>query len=320
MKLKFYLILLALIVLQSGNAFSQNIYKRLSPLKCDSLIQANSDNPNFVILDVRTDREWRGGHLEGSINRSTGDADFQQRLALLPKHKLFLLHCQSGGRSAGAFTKMKNLEFAEVYEMIGGMNDWNKANLPTTTGTAPKLMLVSHNEIAGDVSDTVKVTITNRANDQLIFQSVTIDDEHAITHNFDEEISIEGAEDYTFFIYHSPGYLADDTTQINLESNGGNLQLKVAVEDEVATGISDLASGDFRIYPNPAINKIFVKGLPENRIDELIIYNLLGQVVFQKNNFSDESAIAVSQLKEGIHVVSIKSGNNIFTQKLLIKH
>jgi len=216
MKLKLYLILLALIVLQSGNAFSQNIYKQLSPIKCDSLIQANSDNPNFVILDVRTDREWRGGHLEGSINRSTGDADFQQRLALLPKHKLFLLHCQSGGRSAGAFTKMKNLEFAEVYEMIGGMSDWNKANLPTTTEIAPKLMLVSHKELTGDVSDTVKVTITNRANDQLTFQSVTIDDEHAITHNFDEAIRIEGAEDYTFSIYHSPGYLIDDTTQINL--------------------------------------------------------------------------------------------------------
>jgi len=98
------------------------------------------------------------------------------------------------------------------------------------------------------------------------------------------------------------------------------LQLKVAVKDEVATGISDFASNDFRIYPNPAINKIFVKGLPVNRIDKLIIYNLLGQIVFQKNNFSDESAISVLQLKEGIHVVSIKSGNNIFTQKLLIKH
>lgn len=320
MKLIQYSILLFSFILNVEFATSQNIYKRLYPLKCDSLIKANSANPDFVILDVRRDSEWRNEHLEGSINRSTGDSDFQQRLALLPKHKIFLLHCQSGGRSAGAFAKMKDLEFAEVYEMIGGINGWNSNNLPTTTVLAPKLMLVSQEGIEGENADTIKVTVTNRANDQLTFQSIVIDDAHAITHTFNNEISIEGAEDYTFSIYHSPGYSDDDTTQINLESNGGTLDLKVMVEKDASTNVQEFASSDFGLFPNPASSKIFIKGLPDNIRIVVKVYNLLGQVVLEKNDHFSGSAIDVSHLKDGVHVLHLKAGSSIFSKKLLIKH
>ena len=111
----------------AGYASAENIYGRLTAFQCDSLIKANETNPNFVILDVRTSGEWNGYHIMGSINRSTGLADFTTQLDALPKQKIFLLHCQSGGRSAGAFQKMKDFQFAEVYEMIGGINSWNAA-------------------------------------------------------------------------------------------------------------------------------------------------------------------------------------------------
>lgn len=320
MKLFIYPLLLFFVLVNSGIASTQNVYKRLYPLKCDSLIQANSSNPNFVILDVRTDGEWRAAHLEGSINRSTGDSDFQQRLALLPKHKTFLLHCQSGGRSAGAFAKMKDLEFAEVYEMIGGINGWNSNKLPTSSVMEPKLMLVSQEGIEGENTDTIKVTITNRANDLLTFQSIVIDDVHAITHNFNSEISLAGAEDYTFSIYHMPGYLEADTTQINLASNGGTLDLKVMVEKDASTEVHELISSDFGVFPNPANNKIFVKGIPENIQTELKVYNLPGQIVLEKMNHFSGSAIDVSRLNDGVHVLHLKAGTHTYSQKILIKH
>ena len=99
--------------LTSTTISAENIYKKLTVEKCDSLINANETNPNFVILDVRTYGKWVNDHLEGSINRSTRDADFQQQLDALPKHKIFLLHCQSGGRSTGAFIKMQSVESVE---------------------------------------------------------------------------------------------------------------------------------------------------------------------------------------------------------------
>jgi len=106
-----------------------NIYKRFSAIQCDSLVKANETNPDFVILDVRTPSEWNYYHLTGSINHSTGSATFDAELVALPRHKRYLLHCQSGSRSAGAYTKMKNLGFAAVYEMIGGISAWRSAGV-----------------------------------------------------------------------------------------------------------------------------------------------------------------------------------------------
>jgi len=92
-----FLIGIALIV-QTATAetsdLSWNIYKQLTAVKCDSLVKANENNPNFVILDVRTPGEYSGSHLMGAINRSTGDSNFDAQLAALPKHKLFLMHCR----------------------------------------------------------------------------------------------------------------------------------------------------------------------------------------------------------------------------------
>jgi len=101
-------------VLAEQQEIKGNIYKRFTAAQCDSLIKANKTNPNFVILDVRTPGEYSSYHLIDAINRNTGDPNFDAQLASLPKHKLFLMHCQSGGRSAGAFVKMKELGFAEV--------------------------------------------------------------------------------------------------------------------------------------------------------------------------------------------------------------
>jgi rhodanese-related sulfurtransferase len=107
-----------------------NKYKTISALSCDSLIKANTENPNFVILDVRTPDVWKSEHLSGSINRNYYDADFDAQLNALPKNKIFLLHCQSGGRSAPSLAKLKNLNFAEVYEMSGGINLWKANHFP----------------------------------------------------------------------------------------------------------------------------------------------------------------------------------------------
>lgn len=301
-------------------ASAQNVYKRLTPQESESLITTNAENPNFIILDVRRPSEWNSGHLEGSINRNLYDSDFDQQLDNLPKHKVYLLHCQSGGRSASAFSKMKNLEFAEVYELIGGINNWKKSNLPTTQKVEPKLMLVSHKGFKGSSTDTIKVTITNRANDQLKITAHGINDDHQITHNFNPDIVLEGAEDYTFEIYHAPAYTDNDSTLVWMESNGGNIEFKVIVEEDIATGLENLALNGLSLYPNPARNKLFINGLNAAEPAEILIYNLAGQTVVHQANYSSNSEISLVGLKEGVHMVRVVSGGASFTKKMIIKY
>jgi phage shock protein E len=299
---------------------TDNIYKRLSAIQCDSLIKANETNPNFVILDVRRPDEYSSYHLMGSINRSTGLTDFDAQLAALPKHKLYLLHCQSGGRSAGAFTKMKNLGFAEVYEMIGGIGAWDSAKLPTTTVTGPKLMLVSKsNVISGNNTDTIKIAITNRANEKLTFNLILVTDSHLVTHNFNSNIEIDGAQDYTFSIVHSPGYSGDDSTKISIESNGGKLDIKIVIKNGVIQRVNATEMEEISVYPNPASGKLYFKNIHSAISEEISIINITGKVALKETNVWDNNGIDVSALPNGIYIVRIKTGQQIVSKKFVLK-
>jgi rhodanese-related sulfurtransferase len=97
-----------------------------------SLIQDNKDNPDFVILDVRTPREFAGGHIEGAVNLDYNAPTFKDDLNGLDKTKMYLVYCRTGRRSQGAFDMMKALEFQEVYHMLGGIVGWTSEGLPTT--------------------------------------------------------------------------------------------------------------------------------------------------------------------------------------------
>ncbi len=299
----------------------ENIYGRLTAIQCDSLIKANEPNPNFVILDVRTPAEWNAYHIMGSINRSTGLADFTAQLDALPKQKIFLLHCQSGGRSAGAFAKMKELGFAEVYEMIGGINSWNSAKLPTTTISQPKLMLVSYDGItSGNSSDTIKVTVTNRANGNLTFGTVSFSDIHNIINNFNPGIELQGAQDYTFSIVHSPGYSGDESTKISMESNGGKIDLEIEFKNGIIVGIEEQQIEQITVYPNPVSQRLYFKPNGMNYFDEISVINLAGQKVITNTQISVSNGIDISYLKNGIYILSVKTGNRIFTEKFIVRH
>ena len=83
-----------------------------------------------VILDIRTPREFGGGHLDGAKNVNFYDSDFRVKLESLDKNKVYLLHCASGGRSAKAREMMRELEFKNIYHLEGGMRAWVKAGKP----------------------------------------------------------------------------------------------------------------------------------------------------------------------------------------------
>ena len=307
-------------VLAEQQETTGNIYKRFSAVQCDSLIKANAANPNFVILDVRTPGEYSGYHLMDAINRSTGDSNFDAQMAALPKHKLFLMHCQSGSRSAGAFAKMKNLGYAEVYEMIGGLNAWNSAKLPTTTATGPKLMLVSKsNIISGNNTDSIKITITNRANEKLTFTSVSVTDLHPVNNNFNKSISIDGSFDYTFSVFHTPKYSGTDSTKIQLESNDGNLEISIVFKNGVISEIEEQQITELSVYPNPATSKFFIDGSGIQEFNEISVISLTGKLMLAKNNVYVQEGIDISQLQNGIYIVRIKTEKQTVSKKLVIQ-
>jgi rhodanese-related sulfurtransferase len=108
------------------------IFEAVTPKQAYSLIQENKANPNFVILDVRTPKEFQEGHIEGAINLDYYAKTFVDDLDRLDKTNVYLIHCRTGSRSGKTFGFMKKLGFQEVYHMVGGIKRWKAEGLPTT--------------------------------------------------------------------------------------------------------------------------------------------------------------------------------------------
>jgi rhodanese-related sulfurtransferase len=66
-----------------------------------------------IILDVRTKKEYQGGHIKGSINIPLQSLNTQ--LQKLKKEKTFITCCASGGRSSIARNILKSNGFENVH-------------------------------------------------------------------------------------------------------------------------------------------------------------------------------------------------------------
>ena len=49
----------------------------------------------------------------------------------MDKSKTYLIYCRSGNRSGQALDIMEELNFREVYNMMGGILEWEAEGLPT---------------------------------------------------------------------------------------------------------------------------------------------------------------------------------------------
>ena len=86
--------------------------------------------PNTVILDVRTPKEYAAGHLKGAVLLDYQAKDFEEKAKGLDRSKTYLVHCAAGGRSEKASSRFDALKFPKVYNLEGGFKAWEKAGKP----------------------------------------------------------------------------------------------------------------------------------------------------------------------------------------------
>jgi rhodanese-related sulfurtransferase len=103
---------------------NEQIIKDISNEESYKMIIENKTNSNFIILDVRTPEEFAEGHIEDSINIDFYSETFYSELDKLDKSKSYLIYCRTANRSGQALDIMENLDFSEVYNMLGGIVEW----------------------------------------------------------------------------------------------------------------------------------------------------------------------------------------------------
>lgn len=114
----------------------KQVFENITPQEAHSLIQSyNQGCPcrreNFIILDVRTPPEYAKGHIKDAINLNYYSDNFKDKLDQLDKSKTYLVYCRSGHRSGKTLDIMEKLGFTKVYNLLGGVVQWEKEGLPT---------------------------------------------------------------------------------------------------------------------------------------------------------------------------------------------
>jgi len=126
---KFITLFFCLFFLSSGGAAADE--HALAPLDAQKLIEENRDNAKFVIIDLRTQREFDDGHIEGAKQIHYYATNFMRVISQIDRESTLFLYCQKGRQSPLAFRALQRLRFAQIFILDGGIEEWINAGLPT---------------------------------------------------------------------------------------------------------------------------------------------------------------------------------------------
>ena len=109
---------------QDANSTSQEF--QFTNMKAIEAAKILKDNPNAVVLDIRTPAEFNEGHIPNAVNIDYKADSFESELDKLDRDTTYLMHCRSGRRSANSFETFKKLGFKNIIHMNDGILGWKE--------------------------------------------------------------------------------------------------------------------------------------------------------------------------------------------------
>jgi rhodanese-related sulfurtransferase len=88
---------------------------------------------SLYLIDVREDREWNAGHIQGARHLGRGVIERDLEKAIADPNAEIILYCGGGFRSALAAESLAKMGYTRVASMVGGWRAWTGKGLPTET-------------------------------------------------------------------------------------------------------------------------------------------------------------------------------------------
>jgi hydroxyacylglutathione hydrolase len=101
-----------------------------APALAEQLTEANAP----FVLDVRSEKEWKTGHVACSHNIPL--TQLRERMVEVPLDKPVVVHCEGGYRSALGTSLLAAAGRTNVSDLVGGIKAWMASKLPTESDGA----------------------------------------------------------------------------------------------------------------------------------------------------------------------------------------
>jgi rhodanese-related sulfurtransferase len=79
---------------------------------------------DYIWLDVRSPKEWSNGRVPGAKHIPIDQLEKRVN-EVGPTDKKYIVYCAAGGRSTTACEFLNKRGYHSLYNMTGGMNEWN---------------------------------------------------------------------------------------------------------------------------------------------------------------------------------------------------
>ena len=178
----------------------------------------------------------------------------------------------------------------------GGMGDYTNLSGLSVVTSIDSILLISHAYYLTSLSGLENIVGTS------------ISDLYIVGSPFLSECGVQSICDY----------LVNPSGLVEIEDNdyGCNSPEEVLDACESVLIQEKVLKENFKIFPNPANDYILIKNLSNQKIDNVVIFNNIGQAVYSKN--LQGSIINISNLSQGLYIIEINAGNNKERFKLML--
>lgn len=110
---------------------SSPAYREVDVSEAQALIEAAENTPdNLIILDVRTEGEYKSSHIPDAIVVPVSELEERLPEVSTNKNAKILVYDSTGLRSTNACRLLTENGFPNVYNLLGGFTDWIAADGP----------------------------------------------------------------------------------------------------------------------------------------------------------------------------------------------
>jgi rhodanese-related sulfurtransferase len=105
--------------------------RRIAVISCaEAAARLESAPAEHVLVDVREEYEYEIAHIGGAVHICRGTLEMSIEHDYPDRETAFILYCSRGDRSALAGAVLRDLGYATVASIDGGLHAWREANLP----------------------------------------------------------------------------------------------------------------------------------------------------------------------------------------------
>lgn len=104
---------------EAGSGMQEQAYHKITAEEAKQMM----DEGGVTVVDVRTEAEYKEGHIPGAVLVPNETIGSEPPEALPELDAVLLVHCRTGVRSKQAADKLVGMGYTQVYD-FGGIRDW----------------------------------------------------------------------------------------------------------------------------------------------------------------------------------------------------